>query len=219
MDLRTAMNKIAKRVDGVDHIWINTFSKTQLGKICHMKWRKKFFIPQLGEFASVDSFLAWLFTQDESMRIDATARLPQVSREEFKLARLALFYAKFHQLQALRPSLHQECDPKEGEKSKLDLPWFEYKIHTSGIIEDNQDTARVAIVKEMVKYILASELKARVTFKTEGFDYQEVRCKIMAYVKEKFQLAERTEESGPEQTDGQEVQPQSEEDHPTRGAC
>lgn len=193
MDIRQAMEKIAIRVDGVDHIWVSPFANTQLGKIVSLKWRKKFFIPQLGEFVSPDAFIAWLFTGDESMRQNTAAKLPQLSKEEFKLARQAMFMAKYHQLTALKPSLVTECETKEGQKSKLDLPWLEYKQHQSGVKEHHHDTKRVSIVKSMVRHIL--EQGSKVQFQCQDFDYAEVKDAVMKHVKEKFNLEDQIKEN------------------------
>ena len=204
MDIKSAMEKVSIRKDGIDHIWVSPFSGTQLGKIVSLKWRKKFFIPQLGEFVSPDSFISWLFTGDEAQRQNATAKLPQLSKEEFKLARQAMFMAKYHQLTALKPALIVETKAEEGKKSKLDLPWLEYKQHMSGVKEHHHDTLRVSIVKDMVRHILESGSKA--SFQCAAFDYADVRDKVMKHVIEKFGLdqeedqAEATEETTESET-------------------
>lgn len=197
MHIKEAMSKVAIRNDGVDHIWVSPFANTQLGKIVSLKWRKKFFIPQLGEFVSPDSFIAWMFTGDESMRQNTAAKLPQLTKEEFKLARQAMFMAKYHQLTALKASLISECQAAEGEKSKLDLPWLEYKQHQSGVKEHHHDTKRVSIVKSMVHHIL--ENGSKVSFQCPDFDYDEVKEAVMAHVKEKFHLEEVQEEQPSDQ--------------------
>ena len=193
MDIRSAMNKIAMKKDGSDHIWVSPFGTTQLGKLVALKWRKKFFIPQLGEFISPDSFVAWLFTGDEAQRQNPTAKIPQLTKEEFKLARQAMFFGKYHQLTALKPALQKECAVVEGQKSVIDLPWFEYKQHMSGIKEHHADTKRVSIVKDMVKHLLENGSKAQ--FMNADFDYATVRQQVMEYVKEKFNLEEQVEET------------------------
>lgn len=201
MDIRSAMNKIATRKDGVDHIWVSAFGGTQIGKLVSLKWRKKFFIPQLGEFISPDAFLAWLFSGDEAQRQNPTASIPQLSKEEFKLARQAMFFAKYHQLTALKPALVKECLFTEDKNSVITLPWFEYKQHMSGIKEHHADGKRVSIVKDMVKHLIANGSK--VVFTNEDFDYGIVKKQIMEYVKEKFNLEDIIEESQVEAKDSQ----------------
>lgn len=189
------MNKITMKKDGGDHIWVSPFGSTQLGKLVALKWRKKFFIPQLGEFISPDSFVAWMFSGDESQRQNPSAKIPQLSKEEFKLARQALFFGKYHQLTALKPALVKECSAIEGNKPAIELPWFEYKLHLSGIKEHHADTKRVSIVKDMVAHLIRNGSKAY--FKNEDFDYVAVRQQVMDYVKEKFNLEDQVEEETP----------------------
>lgn len=192
MDIKTAMKKITMRADGVDHLWVSPFATSQLGKIVSMKWRKKFFIPMLGEFVSPDAFCSWLFTGEESERQNPAAKIPQLSKEEFKLARTAMFFAKYHQLTALKPALIKECKAEEGKKSVLELPWFEYKLHLSGIKEQNQDTKRVSIVKDMVIHLIKNGSKT--PFKNDDFNYVEAKQQIMDYIHETFEIVEGNEE-------------------------
>ena len=195
MDIKDAMKKIACRKDGVDHIWVSPFASSQLGKIVSLEWRRKFFIPQLGEFISPNAFVAWLFSGDESERMNSSARIPIVPKNEFPLLMKALYVAKFHQLTSLKYML-----VKGTADGQLDLPWMEYKQHTSGVKEHHRDLKRVGLVKAMVKHILESG--SRVPFINEEYKFNlpEVKKEIMVLVKDKFNLNE-----GEDRTEDQEV--------------
>lgn len=187
MDFKEAIAKFIMKNEGGDHILVSPFANTNIGKILALNWRKKFFVPQLGEFISPDAFVAWLFSGDESQRWNTRARIPTVRKDQVKLVRNAVYFAKYHQLTALKPILAKECKANEEGKSKIDLPWVEYKIHTSGVKEFHPDQRRTQILKEMVRHLLEKGPKEQ--FVSELFDYSDTKQQIMEHVKEVFHVS------------------------------
>lgn len=196
MDIKSAMMKFYK-TEGKDHILVSPFAKTELGKILSLNWRKKFFIPQLGEFISPEAFVAWLFTGNEEERWNTRARIPTVRKDQVPLLKKALFFAKYHQLSALKPVLIRLLNqPLENGKTVGELPCVEYKIHTSGVKEFHPDQRRVVILQAMVKHLI--EKGPKEMFSTELFDYHDVRRGVMDQVKTVFNLTSSDKESSTE---------------------
>lgn len=127
--------------DGVDHIRIGLSAETQLGKMCSVEWRRRFFIPRVGEFQSPQCFANWLVTGDEAARHDPKYRVKHAVRGYHKYQ----LYAKYYQLCSLTGRLREEM------KS---LPFAAYKIHGSGIKEHDRWSEYPVKVKEMIEHIL-----------------------------------------------------------------
>ena len=202
MDIKSAMMKFYK-TEGKDHILVSPFAKTELGKILALNWRKKFFIPQLGEYISPEAFVAWLFTGNEEERWNTRARIPTVRKDQVPLLKKALFFAKYHQLAALKPILgklmKQQTDA--SGKTMADLPWVEYKVHTSGVKELHPDSRRAALIKQMAIHIVEKGPKEK--FASDIFDYEQCRKETMEHVKTMFNLNSETAQEQQEQPDQQ----------------
>ena len=137
--------------DGVDHIRVGLGGETQLGRICSVEWRRRFFIPLVGEFLSPQCFTNWLITGDEAARHDPKYRVTRSVRgyHGYQL------FAKYYQLCSLSSQLRKEM------KS---LPFVSYKIHGSGIKEFDRWREYPATVKEMIEHILDPERGPKVPF-------------------------------------------------------
>lgn len=137
--------------DGVDHIRVGLGGETQLGRICSVEWRRRFFIPLVGEFLSPQCFANWLITGDEAARHDPKYRVTRSVRgyHGYQL------FAKYYQLCSLSSQLRKEM------KS---LPFVSYKIHGSGIKEFDRWREYPATVKEMIEHILDPERGPKVPF-------------------------------------------------------
>lgn len=137
--------------DGVDHIRIGLAAETQLGKMCAVEWRRRFFIPRVGEFLSPQCFANWLVTGDEAARHDPKYRVKNAVRGYQRYC----LYAKFYQLCSMASQLRKEM------KS---LPFTSYKIHGSGIKEHDRWSEYPVKVKEMIEHILDPERGPKVPF-------------------------------------------------------
>lgn len=137
--------------DGVDHIRIGLAAETQLGKMCAVEWRRRFFIPRVGEFLSPQCFANWLATGDEAARHDPKYRVKNAIRgyHRFQL------FAKYYQLCSLASQLRKEMK---------NLPFTSYKIHGSGIKEHDRWSEYPVKVKEMIEHILDPERGPRTPF-------------------------------------------------------
>ncbi len=167
------------RQDGVDHIWVSPFGNTQIGKVAVLDWREKFIIPNVGEFISPNAFGAWLFTGNDNMRMSSLPqKFPSLVKEDVVLLKKAIFLAKFYQLSTIQKVLLND------KFNRLDLPWVEYKLHTSGIKEHHPDKRRAELVKEMVAHFSSKDKNE--SFETKDFVYVEILAQVMARIRSKF---------------------------------
>lgn len=137
--------------DGVDHIRVGLAAETQLGKLCAVEWRRRFFIPRVGEFLSPQCFANWLATGDEAARHDPKYRVKNAIRGYHRY----LMFAKYYQLCSLASQLRKEMK---------NLPFTSYKIHGSGIKEHDRWAEYPVKVKEMIEHILDPERGPRAPF-------------------------------------------------------
>lgn len=150
ISIKDAIVRVAFKQDGKDHVLVTPFSATQIGKYASMSWRKRFFIPQLGEFISPMAFMSWLCHGDESQRhANNPMRVPYMSKEEFLKYQRAGYLAKWYQLASMHGALVKQS--KVGDLNLLDLPWVEYKVHTTGLKEFPQSQINAEILKGLVK--------------------------------------------------------------------
>jgi len=140
--IKKFVNKFKK--EGEDHIRISPFAETTLGKVLSPDWRKKFFIPHVGEFLTPQCFANWLVTGDDEARHDTNIR-PAVHVKEYSGF---VLYAKFYQLCSMKTLL---------EKEMKELPFAMYKVHTSGVKEFHRWKEYPSEVKEMIQHILNAE--------------------------------------------------------------
>lgn len=132
--------------DGKDHVNIFTHGETNVGKVAFPEWRRKFYIPHLGEFASPRAFANWCVSggQEEYRRQTGYVEYRVENIREF---RMLMLYAKFFQLTSLRSSLIDE-------KHLLDVPWLMYKKHLTGVKEHNKWEEYPKIAKAYVDHIV-----------------------------------------------------------------
>ena len=150
ISIKDAIVRVAFKTDGKDHVLVTPFCATQIGKYASMSWRKRFFIPQLGEFISPMAFMSWLCHGDESQRhANNPMRVPYMSKEEFLKYQRAGYLAKWYQLASMHGALVKQS--KVGDLNLLDLPWVEYKVHTTGLKEFPQSQINAEILKGLVK--------------------------------------------------------------------
>lgn len=150
ISIKDAIVRVAFKQDGKDHVLVTPFCATQIGKYASMSWRKRFFIPQLGEFISPLAFMSWLCHGDESQRhANNPMRVPYMSKEEFLKYQRAGYLAKWYQLASMHGALVKQS--KIGDLNLLDLPWVEYKVHTTGLKEFPQSQINAEILKGLVK--------------------------------------------------------------------
>ena len=150
ISIKDAIVRVAFKTDGKDHVLVTPFCATQIGKYASMSWRKRFFIPQLGEFISPMAFMSWLCHGDESQRhANNPMRVPYMSKEEFLKYQRAGYLAKWYQLASMHGALVKQS--KIGDLNLLDLPWVEYKVHTTGLKEFPQSQINAEILKGLVK--------------------------------------------------------------------
>lgn len=174
------VNKLRK--DGVDHIRISIVADTQLGKVCSAEWRKRFFIPRVGEFLSPTCFANWLVTGDEEARHDPRYKVKRNVRGYHKF----VLYAKFYQLCSMRGTLIREM---------ADLPFVMYKVHQSGIKEFDRWKEYPQTVKDMVKHIIDEERGPKVPFPFDEETVKEINDMIAAIASASgTEEAEKTEE-------------------------
>lgn len=129
------------RNEGEDHIRISPFASTTLGKILSPDWRKKFFIPHVGEFLTPQCFANWLITGDDEARHDVNLR-PSTHVREYSGF---VLYSKFYQLCSMKTLL---------QKEKKDLPFAMYKVHTSGVKEFHRWKEYPIEIREMLDHVL-----------------------------------------------------------------
>lgn len=130
--------------DGGDHIRVSPYGKTTIGRIASMDWRKKFFVPHLGEFSSSRCFANWLVCGNEDARHNTRFKVDKT----VKGYRALMLYAKYHQLCSLKKTLASE---------KTDLVFVAYKEHKSGIKEGTGYRENPVEVNNFIEFILANE--------------------------------------------------------------
>lgn len=136
------------RRDGVDHINISATGETEMGKIVSPDWRKKFYVPHMGDFISARSFANWMVSGgDESLRYNTGFYKTSVPVEDF---RKLLVFAKYYQLCSLRTVVL-------NNKNTLELPWVMYKRHTSGVREFDRWSNYTSIISPIVQDIVDNE--------------------------------------------------------------
>lgn len=141
--MSTILEKFINKLkgDGQDHIRVSPFGETRLGQVASQDWRRKFFIPHVGEFTSPTCFANWLVTGDEEARHDPKYHV----RANVRGYRDYVLYAKFFQLCGMRNLISKEM---------VDLPFVAYKQHQSGIREYDRWREYASTVKDMIEHIL-----------------------------------------------------------------
>lgn len=135
------------REEGVDHINISAYAESDLGKYLSPDWRRKFYIPHVGDFGSARAFANWMISGgDETLRLSAKFYKTEAPVSDF---RTLVVFAKYYQLYSMRDDI---CANAE----MFDKPWLMYKTHLSGVREMDRWYSFAAIVRELtlevVKY-------------------------------------------------------------------
>lgn len=159
----TFVNKMRK--EGVDHIRVSVVAETQLGKVCAHDWRKRFFVPRVGDFLSPTCFANWLVTGDEEARHDPKYKVKKNVRGYHRY----VLFAKFYQLCSMRGMLEREMK---------DLPFVAYKIHQSGVKEFDRWKDYPTTVKDMVKHVIDDQRGPKVAYPFEQDLIDEINAMI-----------------------------------------
>lgn len=150
------------RTDGEDHLNISAYAETELGKITSPDWRKKFYVPHIGDFVSARAFANWLVSGgSEDLRHNTKFYKTSVPVEDF---RKLVVFAKYYQLCSLRSSL-------VTEQALLSLPWVMYKRHFSGVREFDRWTHYTAEIKPMVHDIISDTSRGRYNWMDKAPDH------------------------------------------------
>ena len=158
--METFVNKLIKK-DGVDHIRISVAGETQLGKVLAHDWRKRFYVPRVGDFLSPICFANWLVTGDEEARHNPKYRVKKNVRGYHRY----VLFAKFYQLCSMRGMLQREMK---------ELPFVSYKVHQSGVKEFDRWKEYPTVVKEMVEHIIDDERGPRTPYPFEQDTIDEI---------------------------------------------
>lgn len=163
------------KVDGYDHIQVHLKSPAPLGKVCDIDFRCDFSIPNIGEFNSPFAFAYWVLTgQIGGSKGMKTGGL---SKDELKIYMNIVYLGKFYQMLSLKKALIADINLGAGQKTKLDLPFYKYRIHKNGLKELLPDQSDIELFKEMVRYIV-NETKDKPSFVYKGFNYAEVLSQV-----------------------------------------
>lgn len=128
------------RRDGIDHLNISVNAGTDLGKILSPEWRKKFYVPHMGEFNSSRAFANWMVSGgDEELRYHTGFYKTNVPLEDF---RKLVVFAKYYQLCSMRTTV---CN----SNVMFGLPWVMYKRHVSGVREFDRWSTYTSIIKPL----------------------------------------------------------------------
>jgi len=190
MNIKEAMVKVAFRKEGEDHILISPFAKTYAGKAASMSLRKNFFFPLLGRFISPLAFMSWLATGDEEQRHALKPlRLPSMPKSEYLWFLKAGYLAKWSQLTSMHFELVKQLKPDEGI-DPFQLPWVEYKTHTTGLKEFPKSQLNADVLKKLVRHNIemgnVEGLKTLDHTIIPGFDLEEIQKWIEEMVGSKF---------------------------------
>lgn len=133
------------REEGVDHINISAYAESNLGKYLSPDWRKKFYIPHVGDFGSARAFANWIISGgDEALRLSAKFYKTNVPVNDF---RTLVVFAKYYQLYSMRSDL---CANAE----MFDKPWLMYKMHLSGVREMDRWNNFALIIRELAEEVI-----------------------------------------------------------------
>ena len=167
--------RMSFRQEGVDHINLSPFANTEIGKYAALDYRKRFFIPHLGEFGSPRCFANWMSSGgDDSLRL--SFGFYNSRHTPLNIYRMFMLYAKFYQILAIRSNY-------EKHKDKLALPWVVYKEHLTGIKEFDRWEAYSQAVKSMVTHVLNSTNAHKSQFDWNSID-PNLLCEVEAGIRQ-----------------------------------
>lgn len=163
--------RMALRQDGKDHINLSIFAETVIGQHASPEFRKRFFIPHLGEFGSARCFANWMCSGgDDTLRFDQ--RRYDTRSVSLNVFRQYMLYGKFYQIVSVRGTY---SDHKAG----LDLPWVMYKKHLTGIREFDRWDAYPHTVKAMVRHAVENNTRVK-------FDWEHVAPQVLETVNKRI---------------------------------
>lgn len=168
--------RLAFRHDGKDHVNLSIFGETVIGQNASPEFRKRFFIPHLGEFGSPRCFANWMCSGgDDTLRFDQ--RRYDTKNVALSVFRMYLLYGKFYQVLSIRGTYI-------AHKAMLDLPWIMYKKHLTGVREFDRWDTYPDMVKAMVSHVVEHDARAK-------FDWSLVNPRIQDTVDARIrQIAE-----------------------------
>lgn len=153
----------AFRHDGVDHVNLSIFGDTAVGQNASPEFRKRFFIPHLGEFGSPRCFANWMCSGgDDTLRFDQ--RRYDTKNFALNIFRMYLLYGKYYQILSIRGTYN-------AHKDLLELPWVMYKRHLTGVREFDRWDSYAEMVKTMVRHAVDFDPRAK-------FDWNTVNARI-----------------------------------------
>lgn len=150
--------RVAYLHDGKDHVNVSAYGASESGRLAFPEWRRTFYIPHLGEFASARAFANWCVSggKEELRRHTGFYEYRVENIREF---RTLMLYAKFFQLTALRASLTKE-------ENLHGVPWMMYKKHLTGVREHHRWEEYPGIVKAFVIHIVKNGNQAKFDFES-----------------------------------------------------
>jgi len=168
--------RLAFRHDGKDHVNLSIFGETTIGQNASPEFRKRFFIPHLGEFGSPRCFANWMCSGgDDTLRFDQ--RRYDTKNIPLNVFRMYMLYGKYYQVLSIRGTYITH-------KDLLDLPWVMYKKHLTGVREFDRWDTYADMVKAMVRHVVDHDARAK-------FDWALVSARIPSVVNDRIrQIAE-----------------------------
>ncbi len=151
ISIREQLSSRMQKIDGKDHINVSIFAaKTQLGRILHPEFRKKFFVPKYGEYLSPMCFLRWIGGAGEEARYNDKAQ----GWQNVACFQEAIVYSKFCQFKKMRSELVEELN-------KHNVSTFtSYKMHPGGIREsDRKWEWFIKLLPELISQAVEPERK------------------------------------------------------------
>jgi hypothetical protein len=186
--------KIDLSIDGKTHIWVSPVGNTRIGKLAYINWNDKFYVPQLGNFASVANFVKWIITFDETVRFGKITKTKRDAKESSykdmgRVVIAAQRLGKYHQMCAYYSDL-----VKAKEDGHFDLDWYAYKRHKSGVKELHKRSIQdlVNVTKKIAEAILEHGPKEAVN---NNDNLSKYRKTIMDYVSENVAKMESVDSS------------------------
>lgn len=159
--IRDQFHKVLHQ-DGQDHVNLSVHGKTEIGQIASPEYRKRFYIPHLGEFASARCFANWMCSGgDDSLRTSSSRY--NTAGTSVSVFRMYLLFAKHFQITSLRNT----C---VSNSNMLNVPWVMYKQHITGVREFDRWSIYSEIAKVLVMH--AVDNTANVKFNWDLIDGQ-----------------------------------------------
>jgi hypothetical protein len=149
--IREQLASRLQKTDGVDHINVHVFGvKTEVGKILHPEFRRRFFIPNYGEYLSAICFLRWIGGCGEQARYDSSIR----GWNRIDSFQEAIVLAKFCQIKKFSRKVIDELNTY-----KINT-FVSYKVHPNGVREtDYRWNWYINLLPELISQAVDPDLK------------------------------------------------------------